>query len=60
MVGYAFILKNTPSTFTRLMNELLKPFLSKFVVVYINNIMIFIKTKEKHLRHLQQVLEQLK
>ena len=56
----SFGLTIAPSTFMRLMNEVLNPFLGRFVVVYLDAILIFSKTKEEHLEHIRAVLQQLK
>ena len=52
-------LTNSPITFMRLMNEVLKDFVGKFVIVYLDDILIFSQTKEEHLRHLKYVLDRL-
>ena len=54
-----FGLSNAPSTFMRLMSEVLRDFIGKFVIVYLDNISIFSQLKEEHLRHLRYVLEKL-
>jgi hypothetical protein len=46
-----FGLKNTPATFMRLMEDILRPFTNSFVVVYLDDILIFNHTWEEHLHH---------
>ena len=50
-----FGLYNAPATFQTLINKVLCKFLWKFVVVYLDNILIYLKTKEDYADHLQQV-----
>ena len=55
-----FFLTNAPATFMRKMNDVLKPFIDDFVIVYLDDIMILRKTWEEHLKHVKQTLDVLK
>lgn len=55
-----FGLKNAPSTFQKMMTtEVLVGFIQKFVIVYLDDIIIYSKTKDEHLKHLNLVFERL-
>jgi hypothetical protein len=56
----SFGLTNAPATFMRLMDDILRPFTNSFVVVYLDDILIFSKSWEGHLQHLRQVLNTLR
>jgi hypothetical protein len=56
----SFGLTNSPAYFMYLMNKMFMEYLNKFVVVFINDILIFSKTEEEHEKHLRMVLEKLR
>jgi hypothetical protein len=56
----SFGLTNVPAYFMYLMNKVFMEHLDKFVVVFINDILIFSKMEEEHEKHLRMVLEKLR
>ncbi|GJX65764.1 putative reverse transcriptase domain-containing protein [Tanacetum coccineum] len=55
-----FGLTNAPAVFMDLMNRVCKPYLDKFVIVFIDDILVYSKDEEEHGKHLKIVLELLK
>ncbi|GJU73238.1 putative reverse transcriptase domain-containing protein [Tanacetum coccineum] len=55
-----FGLTNAPAVFMDLMNRVCRPYLDMFVIVFIDDILIYSKTREEHEEHLGLVLEMLK
>nr|GFD40618.1 reverse transcriptase [Tanacetum cinerariifolium] len=55
-----FGLTNAPAVFMDLMNRIFHEFLDKFVIVFIDDILIFSKSKEEHEDHLHTVLQSLR
>ena len=56
----SFGLTNAPAYFMYLMNKVFMEFLDKFVVVFIDDILVFSKTEEEHAEHLRLVLQKLR
>nr|GFA69861.1 retrotransposon protein, putative, Ty3-gypsy subclass [Tanacetum cinerariifolium] len=55
-----FGLTNAPAVFMDLMNRVCKPYLDKFVIVFIDDILIYSKDEKEHKEHLKAILELLK
>ena len=55
-----FGLTNAPAVFMCLMNNVMHKYMDKFVVVFIDDILIYSKTEEEHKEHLKIVLQELR
>jgi hypothetical protein len=55
-----FGLTNAPSLFMDLMNRVFQSYLNKFMVVFINDILVYLNSFEEHEKHLRQVLQTLR
>ena len=55
----SFGLTGAPGTFCRLGNEIFRDYLDKFVIIYIDDLLIFSKNFEEHKKHITNVLQRL-
>ena len=55
-----FGLCNAPATFQRFMNDIFRDLLDVCVVIYLDDILVFSRSKEEHQQHLRQVLQRLR
>ncbi|MCI65747.1 reverse transcriptase, partial [Trifolium medium] len=55
-----FGVTNAPAIFMDYMNRVFHPYLDKFVVVFIDDILVYSKSEEEHEEHLQLVLQVLR
>src|SRR3954465_1017001 len=56
----SFGLTNARATFSRMMNSIFMEYLDKFIVVYLDDILIYSKNEEEHAKHLRLVLMKLR
>ena len=56
----SFGLTNAPTTFMNLMNRVFRPFLDQFMIVFIEDIMVYSRSEEEHAMHLGYVLQTLR
>ena len=56
----SFGLTNAPAAFMDLMNWVFRPYLDRFVIVFIDNIMVYLRSESEHERHLGLVLQTLR
>ena len=55
----SFKLTNTSATFQELINHVLYNHLNKFVITYLDNILIYFKNEENHKKHVKKILRKL-
>ena len=51
---------NAPAAFMDLMNRVFQPYLDRFVIVFVDDILVYSKSKSEHVRHLTLVLKRLR
>ncbi|XP_019253040.1 PREDICTED: uncharacterized protein LOC109231880 [Nicotiana attenuata] len=56
----SFGLTNAPAAFMELMNRVFRPYLDMFVIVFIDDILVYSRSQEEHEQHLRVVLQTLK
>jgi hypothetical protein len=56
----SFVLTNAPTNFMYLMNKIFMEYLDKFVMVFINDILVYSRSEEEHKEHLRLVLQKLR
>jgi len=54
-----FGLRNAPATFQSFINSILRPYLEKFVILYLDDILIFSDSLENHINHVRTILKTL-
>jgi hypothetical protein len=55
----SFGLCNSLENFMHVMNDVFNPFLDEFVIVYLDDILVFSRIWDEHVRHVKQVLDTL-
>ncbi|CAA7035497.1 unnamed protein product [Microthlaspi erraticum] len=55
-----FGLTNAPAAFMRLMNDVFREYLDVFVIIFIDDILVYSRSQEEHATHLRLVLEKLR
>ena len=55
-----FRLTNAPTAFMDLMNRVFRPFLDQFVIVFIDDVLVYSRSKEEHEQHLRVILQTLR
>ena len=56
----SFGLTNAPAAFMDLMNRVFRPFLDRFVIVFIDDILVYSKSEDEHAKYLRSVLQTLR
>jgi len=54
-----FGLTNAPASFMRMINEVLRQFLDKTCIYYLDDILVYSRSEEEHVRHVREILETL-